>query len=247
MFRHRRVSLAAIVLGLALDLLAGVSWAQVRESRFTVMSRGKAIGVDVYLPHSQGKHPAVLVLHGNLGMTASRFLSHWGEKLARAGYCAFVVHYFEATGHERASVLAAMNVANQNAWVAAVEDAVTAVAARDDVDGRIGLLGFSLGAFVGTSAASENPRIIAVAEQSGGLFASRFSRASRLPAVLILHGEADSIVPVGIARNLERALKENHREYEIRIYPGDDHALSAHENEASELIMDFLGRRVRVR
>lgn len=239
------LAFALIIGAFALPLPAQ---AQVDETHFTATSRGKAVGVDAYFPHSQGKHPAVILLHGNLGTTAPRFLQLWGERLARAGYAAFAVHYFEATGHETASLWDVVSPQNQNSWVAAVNDAITAIRTRPEVDGeRIGLVGFSLGGFVATSAAAENPHVAAVAEQSGGLFASRFSRASHLPPVLILHGAADQVVPVAIAHNLERALRENHREYEIQIYPGDDHGLSRHAREADDRILNFLGRRVRER
>jgi hypothetical protein len=49
----------------------------------------------------------------------------------------------------------------------------------------------------------------------------------RMPPALILHGEADRLVPVAEALKIEQVLQERHLTYEIKLYPGQGHGFSA--------------------
>jgi carboxymethylenebutenolidase len=53
---------------------------------------------------------------------------------------------------------------------------VTAIMARTDSSGRIGLLGFSLGGFVAADTASRDKRVTALAVMYGGMPNTRVSR-----------------------------------------------------------------------
>src|SRR5207245_1920407 len=80
--------------------------------------------------------------------------------------------------------------------------------------------------YLGLSVASLDPRVKAAVDFFGGLpdqFATAFSH---LPPTLILHGDADTIVPVSEARKLEGVLRANAVAYEVRIYPGETHFFS---------------------
>ncbi len=49
----------------------------------------------------------------------------------------------------------------------------------------------------------------------------------RLPPTLILHGDADTVVPVDEAYSLQKALEERKVPYELEIFPGEGHDFSA--------------------
>ena len=60
---------------------------------------GKAITVDRFEPKLPGRYPAVLVIHGAGGTTiGGPWFRESARMLARRGYVAHVVHYFDLTG-----------------------------------------------------------------------------------------------------------------------------------------------------
>jgi carboxymethylenebutenolidase len=104
---------------------------------------------------------------------------------------------------------------------------VSFVARQPQVDPeRIGLLGFSLGAYLSLSNATIDSRIRAVVEFFGGLPKEMKFFMKRLCPVLILHGGADHTVPVEEAYHLQGVLEKKHIAYEMQIYPGAGHGFS---------------------
>src|ERR1700730_9841415 len=71
-------------------------------SAATFQSGGKPIRVEVFYPPTSGRHPAVLVLYGGLGMTLRPAgYRYYAADLAKHGYAAFLVHYFDRTSEEK--------------------------------------------------------------------------------------------------------------------------------------------------
>jgi carboxymethylenebutenolidase len=98
------------------------------------------------------------------------------------------------------------------------------VATQPQVDReRIALLGFSLGAYLSLANSTIDPRVKVVVEFFGGLPREMKLFMRRLCPVLILHGEADTTIPVEEAYNLQKLLEEKGISYEIKIYPGAGH------------------------
>ncbi len=109
----------------------------------------------------------------------------------------------------------------------AVAAAISHAQSRPEVDpARIGLVGFSLGAYLAMSVAAQDPRVGAVVECFGGMPDRIAENLQRLPPTLILHGDADAVVPVSEAYKLEDLLRARGVEYEIRIYRGVGHAFT---------------------
>ncbi len=156
---------------------------------------GRLMTIEWFRPERIGRRPAVLVLHGANGV-GERY-REVARLLAASGYEVFFPHYFE-------SGAGASRRENFKSWIRAVSDAITFVSHRPGVDGeRIGLLGFSLGAYLALSVGVIEPGVGCVVEYFGGLPPAMAAIASRTPPVLILHGEDDRIVPVSEAHRLE--------------------------------------------
>src|SRR5262249_29590891 len=174
-------------------------------------------------PKAPGKYPAVLVIHGAGGMTiGGPLFRESARRLARRGYVAHVVHYFDLTGTMVAD-LPTMKT-HFAAWMRAVPDGVTNAAKQPNVDpSRVGLLGFSLGSYLSLSLSVFDPRVSAVVEYFGGLPDVLVKDVTSLPPTLILHGDGDKVVPVSEAKALEKLCKEKQVPYEVRIYPGQGH------------------------
>ena len=192
-------------------------------SRFE--SGGKAIAVDCFVPEGNGEcHPAVIGLHGSGGGYAS--MAEHARMLARLGFAVYIPHYFDRTGTTGLAVKATA-VRNFPAWGKTLWDAITFAEMQDAVDGgRIGLLGFSLGAYLAMSVAVVDPRVRAVVEFFGGLPKEMKFFMRRLCPVLILHGEEDATVPVEEAHHLREVLEKRNVAYEMQIYPGVGHRFS---------------------
>jgi carboxymethylenebutenolidase len=196
---------------------------EIRQSTGSFESQGKAIAVETFEPTTPGRHPAILVLHGAGGMDiGGPQFREFARELARRGYVAHIVHYFDQTGTVRADTPAIGR--SFSTWMLTIGDALTAIAKQDNVDpDRLGLLGFSLGSYLSLSVASHDRRVSAVVEYFGGLPDVFAWNLKRFPPTLILHGDADPVVPVAEARKLEKLLESKKFPHESRIYPGQGH------------------------
>jgi dienelactone hydrolase len=186
----------------------------------TFISDGKPIRLDHYPPNHAGSSPAVILIHGSGGPLHG--LDPFAGQAAMFGVHVFVLHYFERTGHNW--VAPSQIESHFVAWLETVKDAVSFVAGHPGIDAsRIGLLGFSLGAFLSLALATQDSRIAAVAELFGGLPEQFTKDAGNLPPILILHGAQDTTVPIDHAHELERILQQHKIAYQIKIYPDQGH------------------------
>ena len=210
----------------------------------TYQSGTTRIRVDQQEPAQAKPHPALIVLHGSGG--ASRYwLEHFSPAFAHFGIAAYAPHYFDKTGTERATPTMIRDGKHFAAWLAAIKDAVSYVAARPLVDARrIGILGISLGGFLAMALAAEDTRVRAAIELSGGMppgWEDRLSNAT--PPILVLHGEQDDVVPVSEAHKLRALLEARHVPHQVELFAGETHWFSS--RAQPRLLMacaGFLGR-----
>lgn len=184
-------------------------------------SAGKRIPMDAFVSSAGADHPAVIVLHGSGGMWNPMY-TQYAEQFSRLGYAVYVPHYFERTGTRWADDPAIER--HFVDWMQTVQGAIDLVTQQPEVDGsRLALLGFSLGAFLALAIAAKDPRIKAVVDFFGGIPEQIRDRCTRMPPVLILHGDADERVPLRWATELEQLLQRCGTDYDIKIYRGEGH------------------------
>jgi carboxymethylenebutenolidase len=188
-------------------------------------SGGHGITVERFSPMMPGTYPAVIVLHGADGMEEGADSYRMvAQLLADNGYVGLIVHYYDRTGKPANPEKAAEEPKNFKAWVAVVHDAVKYARSLPDVDrDRIGIVGFSLGGYLATATASENSRVKAVIEVSGGIPDQYIETMKSMPPTLIIHGENDETVPVAHAYKLRDAIKAKGGTYKIKVYPCEGH------------------------
>ncbi len=196
----------------------------VTQSAIVLESGGKDVRLDCFLPSRNGQRfPAVIGLHGSGGGHAT--MAEPANLLAEQGFAVYVLRYFDRTGTteaDRETIFRHFPI-----WMKTLWDAVSLVASQPQVDPeRIGLLGFSLGAYLSLSNAAIDSRVRAVVEFFGGLPKEMKVFMRRLCPVLILHGEADSTIPVEEAYHLQQVLEKKRIPYEMQIYPGAGHGFS---------------------
>jgi len=90
----------------------------------------------------------------------------------------------------------------------------------------VGLVGFSLGAYLALSVAAVDQRVKAVVDFFGGFPKEMKFFMRRLCPTLILHGDADPTVPVTEAYHLQEILEKRAIPYEMQIYPGAGHGFT---------------------
>lgn len=190
--------------------------------------------------------PAVILLHGADGLGQHGPLYREAAAgLAKAGYSAYILHYFDITPGiaARGGVHpSAIQGSNFLAWQAAVSASVEWVACQPGVDPtRVGLIGFSLGSFLAVTEGARNPRVSAVVDFFGGLPPQIAASVRRLAPTLIIHGEADRIVPVTEALRLRDLLASRGVPHDLVIYPGVGHELPRQaQDDAAKRVLQFL-------
>lgn len=229
----------------AVGSLGGSIDAAVVTSRDGFVSGGVAVRVDRFLPAGPGKHPALLLVHGlHSVQEAAPLLESSAGRYAEKGYAVFLVHYFERTGTRDGDIAALIprfqrflggsdgDAATRELfgqWLDTLRDALAYVRRQTDVDEtRLGLAGISLGAFLSVTLASEEGSgIVAVVDLFGGMPLECRDRARRLPPVLIVHGDRDTVVPVAEAEALRRLLSTHGIRHEVLILKGVGHVFQA--------------------
>jgi carboxymethylenebutenolidase len=222
----------------------------IKESTRSFKVDDKTITMDCIAPGVAGRHPAVLLLHGSEGMRDALIYQCIAKDLARQGYVVLITHYFERTGTKRIEPKdIRKNKELSVAWMETVRRAVLHAATLPEVDRRrIGLLGFSLGAYLSLAVAAQaDPPVAAVADFFGGLPKKLHANAKDLPPVLIVHGDEDKTVPVEEALDLEKLLRQHKRIYEKNIYKKQGHLFSgryldADARDSWERTLAFFGK-----
>src|SRR5262245_9640689 len=136
----------------------------IRESANTFGREGKSVRIERFDPGPEYA-AAVLLLHGADGLH-SRGPSHReiARDLAANGLLGLLVHYFDRTGNVAASPLHFLR------WTQVIEEAIDyAVRQRGLTGRRVGLVGFSLGAYLALAVAARDPRVGAVVDCVGGM------------------------------------------------------------------------------
>ena len=183
------------------------------------------------------KHPALILLHG-----AGGHVDWWADRLAplllEAGIAFYAPHYFDRTRTSRADLAMLTDGLHVPQWIATIDDVLQFIAARPGIDpARIVLAGISLGSFLALALAAQlsaSPqagaagRIRALLDVSGGLAPPYNALAtSKFPPTLIVHGAADTIVPVRFAHDLDHKLTELQVPHRTEILQGEGHWFSA--------------------
>jgi carboxymethylenebutenolidase len=191
-------------------------------------SNGKPVQENHCVPAGNGPFPVVIMLHGSgrrgLG---DADVEDFCSKLAEHGYYAeFVEYYSQAAPAAMAD--AAGKVRNFPTWIHEVHSGIAALKQNPAADSkRVALIGYSLGAFIALTYGATYPDdVVAIVDYYGGLTPALYAQAATMPPVLILHGDADRMVPVSKARDLDAILTKAARPHEIRIYPGASHAFN---------------------
>jgi dienelactone hydrolase len=150
------------------------------------------------------KRPAILMLHGvdGMGGESGTEIGKFAEQIAADGFVVFVPHYFDAAdGADSLPIeeLFVRRVPRLRSYPARIAAAVDHVLKQPESDGRLGLVGLSLGGGLAVGYAESVPpgKVKALVDFFGFIAdPTHFANAGRLPPTLILHNRTDAIVRV---------------------------------------------------
>lgn len=221
-----RTAAAAIALILAIAAAAPFCDADWQSGQFE--SGGKPVVEFHCAPKGKRRHPAAILVHGAgpQGLGRPDFLKMCSD-LAGHGYFAEFIEYYSQTDPVAPGFKT--EIAKQfPVWMNEIDAGVRALGKNRLADSRrVALIGFSLGAYLAMSYGASHPdRIAAIVEYYGGLPPVFDNRAAEIPPTLILHGDADTVVPMAEARRLDELLTKAGRPHQIHIYPGASHAFN---------------------
>ncbi|MGJ4941217.1 dienelactone hydrolase family protein [Bradyrhizobium sp. HKCCYLS1011] len=227
------------VLGGGLAILATAQSLHAEPAdQFRVESAEGAIVSAHYAANGTAKRPSVLVLHGARGVELrQRAYERYADALTAAGIDAYLVRYYSPVDDQAMAPTSTREArlahedARFGAWAERVSAVASAVLARADSSGRLGLLGFSLGGFVAAATAARDDRVAALAVLYGGMPDQIATSVKHLPPLLELHGDADRNVSIARGEALVRLAKTVGAPAELVTYPGKPHGFDFAEND----------------
>jgi dienelactone hydrolase len=165
--------------------------------------------IDCYAPTAKGPHPAVLLLAGAAG--EDQVLRKIGKNLAEGGYVALAPNISQAETEDIDTSFAAVR--------GVIEFAVS----RKDVDPeRLGMFGYSKGAYLAGYLGSRDPRVKAVVRCEGPVIAA----VNKLPPATFLIQAGEGNTSAEVLAEYVGLLKAKGVEVWVHIYPGADHNLT---------------------
>jgi carboxymethylenebutenolidase len=240
---NRRVVLG----GLAAVSIGYPTYAATAEN-LSVAADEESVGLTRYAADQIGKRCGIVVLHGSRGIELKpRAYQRYADALTAAGIDVYLARYFtvadlpvfdpKTSTRQRRE---AYETERFEGWARRVSSVVTAILARPESSGRIGLLGFSLGGFVAAGTAARDDRIAALAVLYGGMPDAMVSSVKRLPPLLELHGDADRNVPFAKGQELVKLADAVGSAAEQVTYPGKDHGFDFSDTDPATA--DAIGR-----
>jgi dienelactone hydrolase len=204
-------------------MLAAQGIESVARHTLTYKSEGRSVRLEEFRPLGDSlAAPAVILLHGASGIHHGSLIYGQARALAESGIVAYVLHYFDGmTGGAKARP-SKFPIRDQ-----IIEDALAFISQLPQVDEkRIGLFGFSLGAFHALGLAAKDSRLAAVAAVGGGM-PNQIPREEieAMPPTLIVHGARDKVVPVKRAREVASIMEDLGADFDIVIWKGQPHML----------------------
>jgi carboxymethylenebutenolidase len=235
--------------GLALVATTRPSHAEIAEKLTVAASEGD-VALTRYAAAGEGKRAGVVVLHGARGVELHpRAYERYANALTAEGIDAYLIRYYSPTDDLALEKMTtsesrhAYQTGRFEVWAARVSSIVTAILKRPDSNGRLGLLGFSLGGYVAAATAARDDRVAALAVLYGGMPDKIAPEVKHLPPLLELHGDADRNVPFARGEELVKLAKAAGGQAELIAYPGKGHAFDF--SDSDPMATDAVDRVVR--
>ena len=212
----------------SVSLLLFASSAFAAERKMVLPAQEREVDVTFFRAPGDAPRPAVLLLHGANGFDSQIVnYNRYASELANNGMDAYLVYYYSDADEDRITRDPDLFSKRYIAWTRLVSDLAADLKKQKAANGMIGLVGFSNGGILSTGIAARDPDISAAVIYYGTPPFPMDMPVTRFPPLLILHGDADTIIPVGQGRRLADLAKKLGGTPELVIYPGERHGFGS--------------------
>jgi len=223
-----RLLLASLVL---LALFPAVEAAEIAGKAMTLPATERQVKVLYFRAPGDAKRPAALLLHGAGGFDRRiAEYTRYASALASQGIDAYLVYYYSDADERGMSQSGDIFTERYPAWAKLVDDLAGHLLTQKDSNGKVGLVGFSNGGILATGASTLDPKINAAVIYYGTEPWPLKERAKRFPPLLVLHGDADQVIPVIAGHQLAALAQDVGAKADLVIYPGEGHGFGPNPN-----------------
>ena len=216
-----RTLLAAFAL---LAFIPAVYAADIAGKTMMLPATERAVKVVYFRAPGDAKRPSALLLHGAGGFDRRiADYNRYGSALANQGIDAYLVYYYSDSDELGISQTGDVFTERYPAWAKLVDDLADHLLKQKDSNGKVGLVGFSNGGILATGASTLDPKINAAVIYYGTEPWPLRERAKRFPPLLVMHGDADQVIPVLAGHQLKALAEDVGAKAELVIYPGEGH------------------------
>ena len=213
---------------LALCFSAAGTWAADSGQKIELKASERMVHVTYFRAPGDAKRPAVLLLHGAGGFDGqSDAYEQYCAALNQAGMDAYLVYYYSPADESDMRRDGDTFGRRYPAWAKLVDDLADGLLKTADSNGKVGLVGFSNGAILASGAAARDDKIAAAVIYYGGAPWVTLGPVNHFPPLLIMHGDADRIIPVREAHMLADFAQQFGAKVDLVIYPGESHGFGS--------------------
>jgi carboxymethylenebutenolidase len=203
--------------------------ADIEGKQILLPAKERQVTVTYFRAPGEAPRPSVLILHGANGFDgAIANYDRYASALANAGMDAYLVYYYSPADQRAMMSGTDIFFSRYPAWARLVDDLAEDVLAKNDSNGKVGLIGFSNGATLAGGAGALDPHITAAVSYYGAVPFPIMDQVRRLPPLLILHGDADTIIPLGQGQALASFAHNLGGTADLVVYPGARHGFGSH-------------------
>jgi carboxymethylenebutenolidase len=207
------------------------SAAEIKGQHILLPAKERQVNVTYFRAPGEAPRPSVLLLHGANGFDAQiANYDRYCSELANNGMDAYLVYYYSFTDQRSMGSGTDVFLDRFGAWTRLVDDLASDVLAEKQSNGKVGLIGFSNGGFLAAGAGALDSRINAAVIYYGAAPFPIIDRVTRFPPLLLLHGDADTIIPVDRGKALASLARQLGGSADLVIYPGESHGFGSRLN-----------------
>jgi carboxymethylenebutenolidase len=203
----------------------------VKTQDVTFPSGSEIIAGYLAIPESAGKHPALVVLHEDWGLT--NWVKEQTRKLAGEGYVALAVDLYRGrVAYDPSLAYELMISTSPENALRDMEGALDFLASRADVNKqKMGSIGWSMGGKLSLLLAVNEPRLAACVVNYGSLPTDSDDIQKIHAPVLGIFGADDRTISAGEIEAFEDAMNSAHKSVDIKVYPDAGHGFEDSANK----------------
>ena len=211
-----------------LALMGSASAADIQGQKIMLPAKERQVHVTYFRASGDAPRPSALLLHGAGGFDRQIANNNrYAAALAAQGIDAYLVYYYSDLDDKLMSNGISVFEDRYPHWAELVDDLADYLVKQKDSNGHVGLVGFSNGGILATGASTLDSKINAAVIYYGTDPWPLGKPATRFPPLLILHGDADQVIPVENGKQLADEAKSLGATVDLVIYPGQSHGFGA--------------------